>query len=81
MTVSKESFTLIPPDKEILLLNQQDPYHFTRERIARTLIQYALIDSHENFITRGIPYPFVAPNTLRPGAPVNSKEFELMERA
>ncbi|MBF0161724.1 MAG: hypothetical protein HQL88_05500 [Magnetococcales bacterium] len=81
MTSSKESCALILPNKEIMLRNRQDPYHFTRERVARALIQHTLIGSYHNFAARGLPYPFVAPSTLRPGAAANSKEFELQNSA
>lgn len=75
MTVNREFFTLTPPDPKELTRNQEDPYCFTRERIARNLFDYTLIDSYKKFEADRIPYPFVSPGLLRPGSVENSKEF------
>ncbi|WP_130470494.1 hypothetical protein [Candidatus Magnetaquicoccus inordinatus] len=79
--MTRDTCSLILPDQKVLLQNRQDPYLFTREKIARTLIEYTLLDSYHNFNFHGIPYPFVSPSKLRPGTPTNAKEFELQNSA
>ncbi|MEO5340724.1 MAG: hypothetical protein H7837_09455 [Magnetococcus sp. MYC-9] len=81
MSAVKDPCTLLLPDKETVLRNRQDPYCCTRETVVRTLIQHTLLDSYKNFVARGVPYPFVAPSALRPGAAVNYREFELQNSA
>ena len=81
MTVARELFTLVTPDPEIVLRNQKDPYFFTREKIARNLLDYALVDSYKKFKKNRIPYPFVSPNMLKPGSVENFKEFTLQNSA
>ena len=81
MTATRDSLTLLLPDKETVLNNRQDPYLFTREKIARTLIDYTLLDSYKNFNADGTPYPFVSPNKLRPGTTTNAKEYEQQNSA
>ncbi|MEO5363302.1 MAG: hypothetical protein H7838_06720 [Magnetococcus sp. DMHC-8] len=81
MTVIRDSFTLVLPDQETLLRNRRDPYLFTRERIARTLINHTLINSYHNFSASGLSYPFVAPGKLRPGTVSTAREFELQNSA
>ena len=81
MTITRESFTLVTPDPKTLLHHQEDPYLYTRERIAQNLLHYALIDSYKNFNAHRQPYPFVSPNLLRPGSASNSREFTLQNSA
>lgn len=81
MTVAKNAFKLNVLDQKTLLCNQSNPYFFTREKIVHTLIHHTLINSYKQFNAEGIPYPFVAPNRLRPGTPTNTKEFELQNSA
>ncbi len=79
--MTKDSCSLILPDAQVLSQSRQDPYLVTREKIARNLIEYTLLDSYHNFNAQGIPYPFVSPSKLRPGSPTNAKEFELQNSA
>lgn len=81
MTVTKNGFKLDIPNRETLLSARNNPYFFTQEKIVHTLIHHALIDSCKKFYTRGLPYPFVSPNLLRPGTPTNTKEFDLQNSA
>ena len=81
MITHRELFTLITEEPEITLQNRKDPYFFTRERIARNLLNYTLIDSYKKFNAKRTPYPFVAASSLRPGTMSNSKEFVLQNSA
>ena len=81
MTAAQELFTLVTPDPKERLRNREDPYFFTRERVARNLLNYTLIDSYHKFNHDNLPYPFVHPSTLRPGSVANSKEFALQNSA
>ncbi len=81
MKSARDCFTFHPPEPGSLLRKQQDTYQFTRDKIARNLIHYTLIESFQNFNAHGAPYPFVSPNMLRPGTPTNAREFELQNSA
>lgn len=81
MTVTRKLFTLVTPPLDALRRNREDPYHFTREKIARNLFNYTLIDSYKQFKHENQPYPFVMPSMLRPGSVANFKEFSLQNSA
>ena len=81
MTTHREDFTLIKEEPKITLKNRKNPYFFTRERIARNLLNYTLIDSYQKFNAKRTPYPFVSVGSLRPGTMSNSKEFFLHNSA
>ncbi|MCK7508791.1 MAG: hypothetical protein MZV70_35345 [Desulfobacterales bacterium] len=40
-------------------------------------IQYALIDSYQNFVSRQVPYPFAEKRELKPRARIPDQEYEL----
>ncbi|MDM8517293.1 hypothetical protein QUF76_13915 [Desulfobacterales bacterium HSG16] len=51
-------------------------YELLRDEMDQFLIQYALLDSYNNFIERNIPYPFVEKRELKPRALLPDLEYE-----
>ncbi len=52
-------------------------YELLRDDLDQFLIQYALVDSYQNFVGRGISYPFVEKRELKPRARIPEQEYEL----
>ncbi|MBU0697999.1 MAG: hypothetical protein KKE59_01020 [Proteobacteria bacterium] len=51
-------------------------YELLRDEMDRHILQYALIDSYNNFCARKIPYPFVEKRELKPRARIPGVEYE-----
>ncbi|MDM8526429.1 hypothetical protein QUF80_23880 [Desulfococcaceae bacterium HSG8] len=51
-------------------------YKLLRDELDEFMIQYALIDSYNNFCERNIPYPFVEKRELKPRAILPDLEYE-----
>jgi len=51
-------------------------YEILRDELDQLLLQYALIDSYNNFRTQNIAYPFVEKRELKPRARIPDKEYE-----
>ncbi|MCP3899426.1 MAG: hypothetical protein GY707_06920 [Desulfobacteraceae bacterium] len=51
-------------------------YEVLRDELDHFVLQYALIDSYNNFIRQKMPYPFVETRELKPRARIPSTEFE-----
>ncbi len=50
-------------------------YELLRDELDQFMIQYALIDSYQNFCTNRIPYPFVEKRELKPRALLPDVEY------
>ncbi|MBF0125741.1 MAG: hypothetical protein HQM02_00870 [Magnetococcales bacterium] len=70
-------FTLMQADPEEQKRIQEDPYWQTREKVFQLLLQYTLIESYRKFVKKRVPYPFVTPAMVRPGAISATKEHAL----
>ncbi|MBW2368272.1 MAG: hypothetical protein JRH15_10335 [Deltaproteobacteria bacterium] len=51
-------------------------YELLRDQLDQFLLQYALVDSYQNFLDRRIPYPFVEKRELKPRARIPDVEYE-----
>jgi hypothetical protein len=51
-------------------------YELLRDELDHFLLQYALIDSYQNFVVRQIPFPFVEKRELKPRARIPDQEYE-----
>ena len=51
-------------------------YEFLRDQLDQNLLQYALINSYDNFQNRKQPYPFVEKRELKPRALIPGVEYE-----
>lgn len=51
-------------------------YELLRDELDQFILQYALIDSYNNFSSRKIPYPFVERRELKPRARIPNVEYE-----
>ena len=51
-------------------------YELLRDDLDQFIIQYAMIDSYQNFIQKNIPYPFVEKRELKPRARIPDQEYE-----
>ena len=51
-------------------------YELLRDELDHFLLQYALIDSYQNFAARQIPFPFVEKRELKPRARIPDQEYE-----
>ena len=51
-------------------------YELLRDELDQFLIQYALVDSYNNFVGKGIPYPYVEKRELKPRARIPDLEYE-----
>ena len=51
-------------------------YEILRDELDHFLLQYALIDSYQNFVVRQIPFPFVEKRELKPRARIPDQEYE-----
>lgn len=51
-------------------------YELLRDELDQFIIQYALIDSYNNFLKKNIPYPFVEKRELKPRAILPSIEYD-----
>lgn len=56
-------------------------YEMLRDELDQFLIQYTLIDSYNNFISRQIPFPFVEKRELKPRGRIPDKEYESQNAA
>lgn len=65
--------------EELSLANKlrRSYYELLRDDLDQFLIQYALIDSYQNFATAEKPYPFVEKRELKPRARIPDEEYEL----
>jgi hypothetical protein len=65
--------------EELSLANKlrRSYYELLRDDLDQFLIQYALVDSYQNFASRGIPYPFVEKRELKPRARIPEQEYDL----
>ncbi len=65
--------------EELSLANKlrRSYYELLRDDLDQLLIQYALIDSYQNFTGREKPYPFVEKRELKPRARIPDEEYEL----
>jgi hypothetical protein len=55
-------------------------YETLRDELESYLIEYALLESYENFLKEGVPYPFVEKRELKPRARIPDVEYELHNR-
>jgi len=64
--------------EEISLINKlrRSYYELLRDDLDQFVLQYALVDSYDNFTKRKIKYPFVAKRELKPRARIPSAEYE-----
>ncbi|PIE70265.1 MAG: hypothetical protein CSA22_08665 [Deltaproteobacteria bacterium] len=51
-------------------------YELLRDDLDQFVLQYALVDSYQNFIDAGLPYPFVERRELKPRARIPDVEYE-----
>lgn len=51
-------------------------YELLRDELDYLLIQYALIDSYEKFVSQREPYPFVEKREMKPRARIPDREYE-----
>jgi hypothetical protein len=51
-------------------------YELLRDELDQQMLQYALIDSYNQFILKNIPYPFVEKRELKPRARIPAVEYE-----
>ncbi len=51
-------------------------YEVLRDELDHFILQYALVDSYNNFIRQKMPYPFVETRELKPRARIPNTEFE-----
>ena len=51
-------------------------YELLRDELDQFLLQYALIDSYQNFISQQLPFPFVEKRELKPRARIPDREYE-----
>lgn len=51
-------------------------YELLRDEMDRHLLQYALINSYENFLAKNLRYPFVEKRELKPRARIPGVEYE-----
>lgn len=72
---------LLRPDPTRTQLIRDNPYHAARDKLRRLLIHYSLLESYHKFSRSRTPYPFVSPQSLRPGAITGTREYELHNSA
>jgi hypothetical protein len=65
--------------EELSLANKlrRSYYELLRDDLDQCLIQQSLIESYQNFLSRGLPYPFVEKRELKPRARIPDDEHEL----
>ncbi len=51
-------------------------YELLRDQLDQFLLQYALIDSYQNFISQQLSFPFVEKRELKPRARIPDREYE-----
>ena len=51
-------------------------YELLRDELDQFLLQYALIDSYQNFASQQLPFPFVEKRELKPRARIPDMEYE-----
>ncbi len=51
-------------------------YELLRDELDQFMLQYALIESYENFLSRNVPYPYVKKRELKPRARIPGLEYE-----
>ncbi|MBF0309446.1 MAG: hypothetical protein HQL56_07965 [Magnetococcales bacterium] len=81
MSASREFQTLLLPDKTPLTAQADQAYLRTRDQVIRQLTHYTLIESYHQFRKENLPYPFVPPANLRPGAVATTREYKLQNNA
>lgn len=55
-------------------------YETMRDELEVYLIEYGLVESYENFVNQGTPYPFAEKRELKPRARIPDVEYELHNR-
>ena len=50
-------------------------YELLRDELDQFLLQYALIDSYQNFLSQQVPFPFVEKRELKPRARIPDQEY------
>ncbi len=50
-------------------------YELLRDSLDQSMVQYSLIDSYNNFLKNGMPYPFVEKRELKPRARIPDIEY------
>ncbi len=55
-------------------------YETLRDELEVYLLEYGLVESYQNFVNQGIPYPFVEKRELKPRARIPDVEYELYNR-
>ena len=50
-------------------------YELLRDELDQFLLQYALIDSYQNFTSQQLPFPFVEKRELKPRARIPDMEY------
>jgi hypothetical protein len=65
--------------EELSLANKlrRSYYELLRDDLDQFLIQQSLIESHQSFVSREVPYPFVEKRELKPRARVPDEEYDL----
>jgi hypothetical protein len=66
-------------------LNREDKfrrslYELLRDELDQFALEYALVDSYDNFLKQKIPYPFVELRELKPRARIPNIEYEAQNR-
>ncbi|MBF0200312.1 MAG: hypothetical protein HQK66_03180 [Desulfamplus sp.] len=51
-------------------------YNVLRDEMDQFVLSYSLVDSYNNFLSKGHPYPFVQTRELKPRARIPSTEFD-----
>ncbi len=67
------------------LLSRQDRlrrsiYESLRDELEVYLLEYGLVESYQNFVDQGVPYPFVEMRELKPRARIPDFEYEMHNR-
>ena len=51
-------------------------YELLRDELDQFLLQYALIESYQNFVSQQLSFPFVEKRELKPRARIPDREYE-----
>jgi hypothetical protein len=65
--------------EELSLANKlrRSYYELLRDDLDQLLIQHALVDSYQNFVSHNVAYPFVEKRELKPRARIPDQEYDL----
>ncbi|NGZ07226.1 MAG: hypothetical protein G8237_12815 [Magnetococcales bacterium] len=77
MSDCHDRFTLLTATPEELSTRLHDAYWQTREQILQLLLHHTLIESYRKFVQKRLPYPYVTPAMVCPGAVTATKEHTL----